>query len=268
MLTLSCDQVRAELSAFYDEELPVTARIAISDHLEACPACRVEADDLSAISQALRATARVDDVAAMPGLNRLQADILERWDAEENASLSRAIRNLFDDPRRASTSLGISVVASLCLAFGAFVLAQSPIRHPESLKAVMTQGERARTTDIDLPEAFVELPRANPEAVMPATVVNRDGDEEVAFAALVTADGHLEELEYLGENNSRGRRSPPATHEQLSQLLNAAATARFEPGRVAGLPASFNVVWLVTHTTVRAPLRAYVHVRVDGWKTL
>jgi hypothetical protein len=131
----------------------------------------------------------------------------------------------------------------------------------------MTQGERARTSDIDLPQAFVELPRANPEAVMPATVVNRDGDEEVAFAALVTEDGSLEELEYLGEN-SRGRRSPPATHEQLSQLLNAAATARFEPGRVAGLPTSFNVVWLVTHTTVRPPLRAYVHVRVDGWKML
>jgi anti-sigma factor RsiW len=267
MLTLSCAQVRAELSAFYDEELPVTERIAIADHLDACPACRLEADDLAAISEALHATARVEDVAVMPGLNRLQADILERWDAEENASLGRAIRDLFDDPRRASTSLGISVVASLCMAFGAFVLAQSPIRHPESLKAVMTQSERSRTSDIYLPEASVELPRVNPEAVMPAAVVNRDGGEEVAFAALVTADGHLEDLEYLGEH-SRGRRSPPATHEQLSQLLNAAATARFEPGRVAGLPASFNVVWLVTHTTVRAPLRAYVHVRVDGWKTL
>jgi len=54
----------------------------------------------------------------------------------------------------------------------------------------------------------------------------------------------------------------------VRELLNAAATARFEPARVAGAPVSFNVVWLVTHTTVRAPLRAYVHVRVDGWKTL
>ena len=267
MLTLSCGQVRAELSAFHDQELPVEDRIAISDHLEGCPSCRLEASDLAAISEALHATARTEDVAVMPGLNRLQADILERWDAEEKASLSRTIRNLFDDPRRASASVGVSVVASLCLAFGAFVLAQSPIRHPESLKAVMTQSERSRTVDIYLPEASVELPRADAEAVMPAAVLNRDRGEEVAFAALVTADGDLEELEYLGER-SHGRRSPPATHEQLSQLLNAAATARFEPGRVAGSPVSFNVVWLVTHTTVRAPLRAYVHVRVDGWKTL
>jgi hypothetical protein len=169
-------------------------RIAIADHLDGRPACRVEADDLPRHRQALRAR-RVEEVAAI-GLNRLQADIIERWDGRECAV--ERDRNLFDDPRRASTSLGISVIASLCLAFCAFVLAQSPIRHPESLKAVMTQSERARMTDIDLPEAFVELPRANPEAVMPATVVNRDGDEEVAFAALVTEHGDLQELEYLG----------------------------------------------------------------------
>ena len=41
------------------------------------------------------------------------------------------------EPRRASTSVSVSVVASLCLAMGAFLLAQSPIRHPESLKAAI-----------------------------------------------------------------------------------------------------------------------------------
>lgn len=266
MLTVSCERVRAELSAFHDEELPVAERIAIGDHLEICASCRLEASDLEAITEALHAASHVADVGRMPVLSRLQTDILERWEAEESVSLSRTIRRLFDDPRRASASLSASVVASLCLAFGAFVVAQSPIRHPESLKAVMTQSERSRMADIYLPVTSVELPRADPEAVMPATVMNRDGDE-VAFAALVTADGYLEELEYLGER-SRGRGSPPATYEQLSQLLNAAATARFEPARIAGLPVSFNVVWLVTHTTVRAPLRAHVHVRVDGWKAL
>ena len=264
MLTVSCERVRAELSAFHDEEIPVADRIAIGDHLDICASCRLESSDLQAISKALHLASHSEDADWMPGLTRLQADILERWEAEESVSLTRTIRRLFDDPRRASASLSASVVASLCLAFGAFVVAQSPIRHPESLKAVMTQSERSRMADIYLP--LTELPRADPEAVMPAAVMNRDGDE-VAFAALVTADGYLEELEYLGER-SHGRRSPPATHDELSQLLNAAATARFEPARIAGLPVSFNVVWLVTHTTVRAPLRAHIHVRVDGWKAL
>lgn len=264
MLTWSCEQVRAELSAFYDEELPVADRIAISDHLGGCPSCRLEADDLAVIGEALQATARVDDVAVMPVLNRVQADILERWNAEERASFGRTVRNLFDDPRRASASLGVSVVASLLLAVGAFFLAQSPIRHPESLKAAMTLSSRARTADIYLPEVEL-LPRAHAEAIMPATVMNRD-DEEVAFAALVTADGYLEDVELIGDR-IEGRRNLP-THAQLSELLNAVATARFEPARAAGAPVSQNVVWLVSHTTVRAPLRAYIHVRVDGWKTL
>jgi hypothetical protein len=264
MLTWSCEQVRAELSAFYDEELPVVDRIAISDHLDGCPSCRLEADDLALIGKALQGTARLEDVAVMPGLSRLQTDILERWSAEESASFDRSVRNLFDDPRRASASLGVSVVASLLLAVGAFFLAQSPIRHPESLKAAMTLSSRARTADIYLP-AVEMLPRAYAEAIMPATVMNRD-DEEVAFAVIVTADGYLKDVEFIGDR-FHGRHSLP-THAQLSELLNAVATARFEPARAAGAPVSQNVVWLVSHTTVRAPLRAYVHVRVDGWKML
>jgi hypothetical protein len=128
----------------------------------------------------------------------------------------------------------------------------------------MTLSSRARTTDIYLP-AVELLPRAYADAIMPATVVNGD-DEEVAFAALVTAEGYLEEVQLIGER-TRGRLGLP-THAQLSELLNAAATARFEPARVAGAPVSQNVVWLVSRTTVRARLRAYVHVRVDGWKML
>jgi hypothetical protein len=265
MLTWGCEQVRAELSAFYDEELPVTDRIAISDHLDGCPSCRLEANDLELIGDALQATARVEDVAVMPGLNRLQTDILERWNAEERASFGRSFRSLFDDPRRASASVGVSVVASLCLAMIAFLVAQSPIRHPESLKAAMTLSARARTGDIYLP-AVELLPRAYAEAIMPATVLNRD-DEEVAFAAIVTVDGYLKDVELIGDRSHGRQRSLP-THAELSELLNAVATARFEPARAAGAPVSQNVVWLVSHTTVRAPLRAYIHVRVDGWKML
>jgi hypothetical protein len=264
MLTWSCEQVRSELGAFYDEELPVADRIAISDHLKGCASCRLEADDLQLIGEGLQSTARVEDVAVMPGLDRLQTDVLARWQAEERASFARSIRNLFDDPRRASASVGVSVAASLLLATAAFFVAQSPIRHPESLKAAMTLSSRARTTDIYLPTVEM-LPRAYAEAIMPATVMNRD-DEEVAFAALVTADGYLEDVELIGDR-SKGRRNLP-THAQLSELLNAVATARFEPARSAGAPVSQSVVWLVSHTTVRAPLRAHVHVRVDGWKML
>ena len=265
MLTWTCERVRAELSAFYDEELPVAERIAISDHLDGCPSCRARGETIwkrsAGRSRRPHDRGRGGHAGAEPPADRRP----RAWDAEEKASLGRTIRDLFDDPRRASACVGVSVVASLCLAMGAFLLAQSPIRHPESLKAAMTLSARARTTDIYLPTGRM-LPRAYAEAIMPAAVVNGD-DEEVAFAALVTADGYLEELELIGERITR----PAADCRRTSSCQSCStpprrrgSSRRVPPAR----PVSQNVVWLVSYTTVRAPLRAYVHVRVDGWKTL
>ena len=265
MLTWSCEQVRAELSAFHDEELPVADRIAIADHLDGCPSCRLEADDLELIGEALQATARVEDVAVDAG-PQPPADRHPRALERRGARVARTHHP--QSVRRSAPRIGQRRAcrwSRRCFwRWARFVLAQSPIRHPESLKAAMTLSSRARTADIYLP-AVEMLPRAYADAIMPATVMNRD-DEEVAFAALVTADGYLEDVEIIGDR-IQGRRSLP-THAQLSELLNAVATARFEPARAAGAPVSQNVVWLVSHTTVRAPLRAYIHVRVDGWKML
>lgn len=266
MLTLSCAYVRSELSAYHDEELPVADRIAIADHLEHCPACAVEADDLVAMSEALRASGRTEEIAWMPSLGRLQSDIIEWVDAAEKASLGRQFRELFVDPRRASMCVGVSVVASFCMLICALLLAQGPAGQIDSLKAMMSR--QMRTYDIELPEQGpVELPRADAEAVMPAAVINLDevGDGVSAFAALITPDGHLADLEVL-THQSRGLRTPPATHEQLTALLNAAATARFEPARVDGSPVPLNVVWLLTHRTVRPQLHARVEVRINGFR--
>ncbi len=264
MLNMTCDYVRSELSAYHDEELPVDVRIAIADHLDNCAGCAVEASDVNAISEALRVQARVEDAAWMPGLARLQSDIVQRLEAEENASIGRRFRQMFDDPRRASASVGVSVVASLCMAIFALVMAQGPQGEPGSLKAVMNQS--VRLYDIYLPEDSVELPRVDAEAVMPAAVMNQYSVDGVsAFSVRVMPDGDLADLELLG-GHSLGHRNPPATHEQLSALLNAAATARFEPARVAGSPVPLNVVWLVTHRTVRPPVVARVYVHIDGFR--
>lgn len=265
MLNMTCDYVRSELSAYHDEELPITIRIGISDHLDNCPSCAVEAADVMAIREALRASGRADEVTSMAALGRLQSDILQRIDAEENASVGRRFRQLFDDPRRASATISASVAVSLCMAIWALVMAQGPQGRPGSLRAVMNQS--VRLFDIYLPEDSVELPRVDAEAVMPAAVMNTDGGEEgvSAFSAVVTQDGDLTDLELLG-GHSRGLHMPPATHAQLSALLNAAATARFEPARVAGSPVSLNVVWLVTHRTVRPPVIARVYVHIDGFR--
>jgi hypothetical protein len=153
----------------------------------------------------------------------------------------------------------------VCMAVAALAMGQGPQGHPDSLRSVMNQS--VRLNDIYLPEAWVELPRVDAEAVMPAAVMNEDAgvDGVSAFSAMVTSDGTLTELELLG-GQSHGRNVAPATHEQLSALLNAAATARFEPARVSGAPVPLAVVWLVTHRTVRPPVIARVVVHIDGFR--
>src|SRR4051794_1181845 len=100
MLTMNCADVRRELSAFHDEELSVGARIAIADHLENCPGCAVEADDLVAIREALQAESRTEQVACAPMLSRVQSDVVERLAAEESISLGTWLSELVDDRRR------------------------------------------------------------------------------------------------------------------------------------------------------------------------
>jgi len=265
MMSLRCELVRNQLSAYHDEELPVSDRIAIAVHLENCASCAVEAADFMAISEALRLNGRDAEAAWLPRLARVQSDIVQRIEAEDNASIGRRFGQLFDDPRRASASFGVSVLVSVCMAVAALAMGQGPQGHPDSLRSVMNQS--VRLNDIYLPEGWVELPRVDAAAVMPAAVMNEDAgvDGVSAFSALVTSDGTLTDLELLG-GQSHGRKVAPATHEQLSALLNAAATARFEPARVSGEPVPLAVVWLVTHRTVRPPVIARVVVHIDGFR--
>ena len=78
MLIIKCTDVRRDLSAFHDEELSIGERIAIADHLENCPGCALEADDLAAMRDALQSANHADLVACGPMISRVQSDVLVR----------------------------------------------------------------------------------------------------------------------------------------------------------------------------------------------
>src|SRR5437899_1634305 len=101
MLTMTCQDVRRDLSAYHDEELSVGERIAIADHLDNCPGCAVEADDLLAIRAALQGESRTEQVALAPMVSRVQSDVVERLAAEDSVSLATWIGELLEDRRRA-----------------------------------------------------------------------------------------------------------------------------------------------------------------------
>ena len=104
------------------------------------------------------------------------------------------------------------------------------------------------------PPPRIQLPRPlNPASV--SSYPDASDDSLIMMAAIVTREGTVTELALLdpggGQLKTRGGRS-----KAIEELLGAVSRARFEPGRVDGLPVAVNMVWVVEHTTVRATQRA------------
>jgi Putative zinc-finger len=264
MLTMNCADVRRELSAYHDEEMSIGQRIAMRDHLDNCPGCAVEADDLLAIRDALHAENRAEQVACAPLLSRIQSDVFQRRAAEDSVSLTTWIGELLEDRRRAFATTGASLAACVLIIAGVCQLGLGTKGHPDSLAALLEHEEQVWALRAETP---VLLPRVNPETVMPAAVLNQGEGEESysAFAALVTSEGNLSKLEFLGDEQALARKpfGSLVSQKQLeSDLLAAAATASFQPASKAGEPVPLNVIWIVTHRTVRGTnaMRARVEV--------
>ena len=175
---------------------------------------------------------------------------------------------MIDAARRPAS--GVSVVVSLCWpsARCARAKAHQASRVAESRDEL---SSRRPLPPISICRIGRAAPRADAEAVMPAAVMNRDdGENSVsAFAALVTSDGHLDRSGIARRAQSR----EPARASRRARAVVGAPQRRGHRAfraraRSPARPSSLNVVWLVTHRTVRAPLHARVHVRVDGWKML
>jgi hypothetical protein len=249
MLMMSCADVRRDLSAFHDEELSIGERIAISDHLENCPSCSVEADDLLAMRESLQAANHAELVACGPMLSRVQSDVIERLAAEESVSFSTWLRELLEDRQRAFATCGAALAACGLVILGVLQLGIGRKAQPDSLAALLEREEQVWAARSERP---VLLPRVNPETIMPAAVVNQtDGDESSsAFAFMVTEHGNLAQLQFLDEQPV-----DKSTGSQKQLELAAAATASFQPASKGGAPVPLNVVWLVTHRTVRATMQ-------------
>jgi anti-sigma factor RsiW len=258
MLTMHCDDVRRDLSAYHDEELPVGQRIAIHDHLANCPGCALEANDLLAMRDALQAAARGTAPISGAGFARLQSDILERVAAEERVAMTTWVRELLEDRRRAFMTAGAAIAACLLIIAGVCQLTLGTNAHPDSLASLIEHEERLWAARAERP--VMQLPRVDAESVMPAAVMNQsEGDESYsAFWGIVTSQGGLAQLQFLGDDTEPAR----ASRKQLpADYLAAAATASFQPASKDGIPVPVTVIWVVTHRTVRAPLHARVAVK-------
>jgi hypothetical protein len=239
MKLLTCAAVRRRLTAFHDGELSAHELLAVESHLEGCPRCADEAAAVARLGDALRAGAAAPQ-GDLPGL---RADILSRVKAEREASVAARVGRLFEDLHLVWIGLAATAATLVCstVMLGALRFA-SPERG-DSLAAVIDQlgatpGSNRNPVRLD---SGVRFPSVNKDDFMPAIALSQQ-EAVLALAAVVTKEGRLGGFEVLANEGDR---------REVLALLDAVARARFAPAEFGGAPVAVNMIWLVSHTTVR-----------------
>jgi len=268
MKTLSCTATRRRLPAFHDRELAVGEQIAVSAHIEWCPRCARALDDIREVGSALQAllpgrlTLSQDDAAVFTGtvVNRLQA--------EDDASLFARLRVMFEDMRLGYAGLGAAAAATVCVVIMLAMMHFAPAERPDSLRAMMT----VISTPLDC-EAF-DLQDASGCRARWAERFQRanewaEQDAVFALEIVVTPQGHLTNLALL--RKARGHASADQA-QIIDGLLDLVQQARLDQPLEMRLPTA---IYLQEQTTVRAskqptPLDVPLpktHASLDGRRT-
>jgi putative zinc finger protein len=256
MTRLTCSSTRRRLSAFHDRELAVRDQIAIESHLQHCLPCTRALQELQEVGQALR-------IAAAPGPSDdwtgLQPGVISRMRAEAHESWTARATRFLDDLHLVWIGLAATAATFLC---GAVALSAlhfgSPERRVDSLAtalAVMAAPTGSNLNPVRLDERlgprysplvdYLQAPSVPKEGPMEAMLLTPVSDEELmlALSAVVTREGRLSDLAVLTNDADR---------QEIGLMLEGIAQARLEPARAGSDPIAVNLVWLLTHTTVKA----------------
>ncbi|MGH9373665.1 MAG: zf-HC2 domain-containing protein [Vicinamibacterales bacterium] len=243
MTLWGCASVRRRLPAFHDRELAIRDLITIQTHVDGCPACAGELRDLRSMGDALR-------LAAAPGpaddWKGVQSSVISRMRVEAHESLSARTGRMFDDLHLIWIGLAATVATILCgaVALSAVQFA-SPERH-DSLAAMINVISAPAGSNLNPVRAgkflqFPSVPESGPIEAMLARPVSRE-ELTLALSAVVTQEGRVSGVSVLTDQRP----------QDLDAILDVLSRGRLEPGRRGSLPVAVNLVWLLTHTTVKA----------------
>ncbi|MGQ0732662.1 MAG: zf-HC2 domain-containing protein [Acidobacteriota bacterium] len=241
---MPCTTVREDLQAFHDHELPLDAQIQIQGHLSECVSCRLEAAALGELRGALRTMASSMTSPSDEDCARVTAAVIDRIHVEREMSFSAQVRGLFDDMHLVWAGLGASVAMLFCVFASAGVLHAASDENPDSLAGIISTIANQGSNDNPVRLAgTMRAPRALLAAPMPLT----DEDTALAFSAVVTREGRIQNIALLEQQV----RAFPGRPDLVVAMLDAASRTRFAPAQAGGEPVAVNVVWLMTITTVR-----------------
>ena len=272
MKALTCAAAQRVLQTFHDDELPVASQIAVSAHVDRCAACAAALADLDRLGSILRASAPGRTPLPCDEAAALTSTVVNRAKVEHDASFGARLHDLLEDLPVLYAGVGASLATTMCLVLMLGMMRFATIERSDSLAGILnflaTQGSNENPFVVD---ARVMMPRALDTTFSSdeLSVVGEDylggsrtgRDAVVALSAVVTREGTVANLELLGDGRDEALGVPDVNDaKRVEELMGAVSRARFEPATRRGLPVAVNMVWLVTHTTVRAvkhhPLRA------------
>jgi hypothetical protein len=271
MKALTCATALRTLQAYHDGELPVSRQIAVSSHVDHCSSCAAVLTELDGVGSILRAAAPGHTPLTCDEAAAFTSTVVNRAKVEHDASFGARLHDLLEDLPVLYAGVGASLATTMCLVLMLGMMRFATIERSDSLAGILnflaTQGSNENPFVVD---ARVMMPRALDTTFSSDELLvvgedylggSRTGrDAVVTLSAVVTREGTVANLELLGDGRDAALGAPDVNDtKRVEELMGAVSRARFEPATRRGLPVAVNMVWLVTHTTVRAvkhpPLR-------------
>ncbi len=246
MKPLNCAATRRRLQAFHDRELAVREQIAVSAHLDWCDRCAASLADLRGVRQALQGLAvgrrglSHDDAAVFT------ATVVNRLQAEDDASLFSRVRVMFEDMHLVYAAIGASAATAVCVVIMLSMMRFATNERPDSLAALMTV--LATPLECDSGNDLTDASGCRARWAERFQRANESAEQDAVFAleTVVTSQGRLANLAVL-----RATRHHAAVDQVqlIDDLLEAVSQSRLDPSLAKRLPIA---IWMLEQTTVRA----------------
>jgi hypothetical protein len=248
MMILTCSVVRARLPAFHDRELPIRDLIAIESHVADCTGCGSELQDLRSLGDGLR-------LAAAPGpaddWTGVQSGVISRMRAEAHESLTARTGRMFDDLHLVWIAMAATVATFLCGVVALSALHFASPERDDSLAAMINVISAPAGSNLNpvRVHSFLQFPSVPERGAIEAMLARPVSREELtlALSAVVTREGRVAGVSVLTTGQ---------WPQDVDSILDVLARSRLEPGRVGTSAVAVNLVWLLTHTTVRPKVPA------------
>ena len=215
-----CAAYREDLAAFVDGELTGAERLRMTEHLERCPACSVEAERVQNIGTLLRHAAA--ETADGPQMSGLASGVVARVGAEAAQSWRAVLGRGFDDWHWFIVGGGSVAATFVAMLFASVLLifGSKPVQQ-DSLAGLMSSLQtHSGTLLVEVGSKAGQVMQVGAGSggstvlVMPTALGMTEQDLVRSFMALVVSDrGDLVSLAKMGATDRRNA-------EAMMQILN------------------------------------------------